>query len=490
MLKMKLNKEYKWIIGAAILMRIIAVIFSPGYGMHDDHFLIIESSSSWADGSDYNNWLPWSEGNAGHPEGHSFTYVGLNFIYFYCMKLIGVVDPKILMFFNRLIHALVSMFVVVYGIKTAEKLANVKQAKIVGWLLAVLWIIPFLSVRNLVESAAIPFLVWGVWLLVREKNGRDFLWAGLVIGFAVSFRYQIGVFALGVAAIYFFRFQWKAFSFFCSGVLAMFILTQGLVDFLIWGYPFAELWAYITYNMNEGTAYLPNTNYFMYFYVLIGVFFVPLGFLMLFGFFKSWKKYALLFVPTIIFILFHSLYPNRQERFILTILPIFLILGVLGYDLLSESKRKHKIWNSSWIAFWVLNIPFLLFASTMYSKKSRVEAMYSINGNGMKNELILLEGSSSNKVSMLPRFYANDWSISTTDRTDSTMNWKINDTLGYDYIFFFDEQNLVKRINESKKEYPKMTLVKQCEPSLLDKLLRTLNPRNSNEYIEVWKTNE
>src|SRR5690606_3706276 len=115
---------------------------------------------------------------------------------------------------------------------------------------------------------------------------------------------------------------------------------------------------------------------------------------------------------------------NRQERFILTILPIFIILGVLGYDLLAESKRKYKIWNSSWIAFWVLNIPFLLFASTMYSKKSRVEAMYAIQNERTDNGKILLEGSANNKTSMLPLFYANDWSMKMKDRTDSLSSWK------------------------------------------------------------------
>jgi hypothetical protein len=97
----KINLEnYKVILFAAIIARLIAVIFSQGYGMHDDHFLIIESSSSWANGADYNDWLPWSKGNDGHPEGHSFSYVGLNYFYFAFMKLVGFTDPKILMLVN------------------------------------------------------------------------------------------------------------------------------------------------------------------------------------------------------------------------------------------------------------------------------------------------------------------------------------------------------------------------------------------------------
>ena len=42
----------------AFTVRLIAVIFSQGYLMHDDHFLVIEAAQSWVDGHDYNNWLP------------------------------------------------------------------------------------------------------------------------------------------------------------------------------------------------------------------------------------------------------------------------------------------------------------------------------------------------------------------------------------------------------------------------------------------------
>ena len=480
--------RYKWIIFGAIVVRLIAVIFSPGYGMHDDHFLIIEASSSWVDGYDYNYWLPWTEGNTG-PDGHSFSYVGLNYFYFLFMKFLGVVDPKILMLFNRLIHAAISIIVVVYGIKITRKISTEENAIRVGWLIALSWLFPILSVRNIVEIAAIPLLVLGFWCLIRERGVRDFLWAGLLIGFAVSFRYQIGVFAIGLAAFYFFQWKWKPFLLFCAGILIVFLITQGLVDFLIWGYPFAEMLGYVVYNMNQGTEYMPNTNYFMYFMVLAGSMLFPLGVLMMVGFFKAWKKYMLLFLPTFIFILFHTVYPNRQERFVLTILPFFIILGVLGYDLFKNSKTKEKLWRISWFAFWVLNIPLLIFASTTYSKKSRVESMYAIYGNGKKENVILCEGSANVHTSMLPRFYCGNWNTTFIERTDTTLSLKVFEEYDYDYIYFFAEEKLDERIADYKTIYPKMTLKAQCAPSLIDGLLRKLNPRNANEYIEIWETN-
>ena len=157
--------SYKKIIIAAIIIRLIAAIFSEGYGMHDDHFLVIEAASSWSDGYDYNDWLPWSKGNAGKPEGHSFTYVGLNYIFFYVSKFAGLSNPKLLMLLNRVLHALLSVLVVYFGIKITEKISDRKNAVTVGWILALLSILPFLSVRNLVELTSIPFLMWGIWMM-------------------------------------------------------------------------------------------------------------------------------------------------------------------------------------------------------------------------------------------------------------------------------------------------------------------------------------
>lgn len=491
---MKLNlfqavnfRSFKTILFFALIFRLIAAIFSQGYGMHDDHFLVIESSASWVDGFDYNGWLPWSAKNTGIPEGHSFTYVGLNFIYFYIMKFLGVMDPKVLMLINRLLHALASLLVVWYGMKITEKLSNRENAVKVGWFLALLWILPFLSVRNLVEVSAIPFLMLGVWMMVKNPTNKSIFWAGLLIGMAVSFRYQIGIFAMAVAAYYFFRGQFKLFFAFSLGVILIFCMTQGIVDYCIWGYPFAELISYVVYNMKEGTAYLPNSNYLMYFFVLMGSMLVPMGLLLGLGFFRSYKKYAVLFIPTLAFILFHTIYPNRQERFILTVLPLFIMLGVMGYQLLKESRFKLSFWRISMISFWVLNIPLLLFASTMYTKKSRVESMYYLYSQQAKPQYILLEGTGDRDYSMLPLFYAKSWETLPTNRKEPV---EILDTDPFEYIYFFSEKDLQKRIALYKQVYPNMQLVKKCEPSTLDLLLRKLNPRNTNEYIEIWKTNE
>ncbi len=479
----------KTILFFGLIVRLIAVIFSEGYGMHDDHFLVVEAAGSWADGYDYNHWLPWSPDNTGIPEGHSFTYVGLNFLFFKLMKLIGIHDPKVLMFINRLIHALVSLLVVKYGFKITEKISNRKTAVTAGWLLACLWAFPWLSVRNLVEVISIPFLVCGVWLAIKNGKKSLLFWSGMLIGMAISFRYQIGIFAIGMGIYYFFKWEWQRLLLLTAGALATFVITQGIVDFCIWGYPFAEFQQYVIYNMNEGTGYLNSSNYFMYFYVLFGLLLFPLGILALIGYFASAKKQWMLFLATFLFILFHSFFPNRQERFILTILPLVIILAVVGYSYLTHRTFWRKAWKVSWIAFWVLNIPMIALFSTMPSKKSRVNVMYALYGKVRGNEHILIEATGESSPEMLPMFYAGKWEFGVVERREDTIPMSSYDTIvPFDYVFFFGQEDLGKRIAEVKVKYPYMTKEGICWPSFVDKTLNSINPRNSNTYIEIWKT--
>ena len=61
--------------------RIAAAIHSPGYLMHDDHFLVIETAASWAEGEDYNAWMPWTQLEKGietpTPHQANLAYPGL-----------------------------------------------------------------------------------------------------------------------------------------------------------------------------------------------------------------------------------------------------------------------------------------------------------------------------------------------------------------------------------------------------------------------------
>ena len=204
------DKPLVLIIWIAAVLRIISVIFAKGWGMLDDHFLVIEIAQSWVDGGNFNHWLPWTPGNEG-PSGHTFFYAGLHYILFSFFKWIHLDDPQIKMFFVRLIHAAFSMIVVVLGYRITETLSNKKTARIAGLLLAAFWFMPWLSVRNLVEIVAIPFLVISTWMIVKpEKQNKTlkiFFWAGLIACISFSVRYQTIIYAGGMGLAMLFQKQ-------------------------------------------------------------------------------------------------------------------------------------------------------------------------------------------------------------------------------------------------------------------------------------------
>ena len=135
----------RFAIFAGLVFRLLAVIFSKGFGFFDDHFLILEAAQSWVDGTDYNYWLPSENDPTRQPQGHPYFYVGIHFLLLKFQTMLGLTDPQGKLYLIRLLHALWSLLIVYYGFKIAYKKSNLKVASYVGLALALYWFFPFLS---------------------------------------------------------------------------------------------------------------------------------------------------------------------------------------------------------------------------------------------------------------------------------------------------------------------------------------------------------
>jgi len=497
----------------ALTVRLLAAFFAQGYGMHDDHFLVIEASQSWVDGTDYNNWLPQNQINP-KPEGHSFFYVGLHFLILSFFKMLGIATPAYKMLLIRLLHALFSLLVVYYGYKITEKLSNTKIAIQAGLLLAVLWFMPFLSVRNLVEVVCIPLLMMGVWMLLnaREKKNpyQQYIFAGLIMGLAFSVRFQTIIYIGGSGLVLLIQKKWKETIVFGLGSFVSIFAIQGVIDLYIWHRPFAELTEYVVYNIQHKDSYGTN-NPFMYFELMMGVLIPPIGVLIFFGFFSAWKKHLLLFLPTFFFFVFHTAFSNKQERFGFTMIPFFVMLGLIGWN---EFKDKSQFWlkrpklvKGFWVFFWVVNLLLLPIVTLTFSKKSRVEAMSYFYKKPVQR--ILVEDTNRYGAQMLPSFYSGQWMdmyvISKVEKIDSTLfgeirvghhyfmelydkdYFKIHPDKKPQYALFIGNTRLEERIKTLEEVFPNLSFEKQIDPGFIDKVLYKLNPVNKNETIYIYK---
>lgn len=495
LLKTWYDKPLTVIIVLALLTRIVAAIFARGFGMFDDHFLVIEPAAAWTDGFNYNYWLPMGDPSR-TPSGHSFFYVGIHYLILSLLKGAGMGAPWAIMLVVRLIHALWSLITVVTGYRIAQHYGSREAANTTGLLLALLWFLPWASVRNLVETACIPFLALSVWFLVRDdkKLVRNALLAGLFAGLAFSVRFQTLFFAFGLGIGLLLLGRWKHGFLYGVAFVVSVVLVQGGIDMYIWGRPFAEVTEYIRYNSANAYSYFTG-EWYNYTLLILGILIPPVSFFLFFGMFIRFRRLLLVSLPTLLFLVFHSWFPNKQERFIFPILPFIVIAGTVGWFSFRDKSafwlRRIKLHKAAWIFFWVLNLSLLPIISTMYSKKARVEAMEYI-GRYPHITSILLEGTATNAPKQMPMFYSRQWFYQLEMRQEFT-----SDSLDFffarvphaepRFALFFANEEMPQRIRTLKKFMPELVYETTIEPSFVDKVLHWMNPYNANETIVIFR---
>jgi len=481
------------IIIIAAILRILSAIFSKGYGMHDDHFLVIEVAQKWVEGIP--QWF-----DLGKPSLHSLIYPGLHYLLFSFFEAIGITDPQTKMYFVRMIHALYSLLIVYFGYKIALQISDKKTASIVGIILATLWCLPFLSVRNLREITCIPPLLMGFYYLYKSRISRNYkrylIISGALFAVAFTFRYQTLFFPAGLGLVLFFQKDWKSLLYSSFSFFVFVFTLQGVLDWFAWGYPFASLHAYYLYNSQHANAFI-TAPWYQHILTLVAYLGPPASLIFVWGFLKSWRKVGEIFWPVLIFLFFHSLFPNKQERFIFPLIPFIVLLGVIGWqEFVKRSvywRRHPKFLNAVWTYFWIVNTIALLFYSFTYSKRSRVEAMYYLH-NQNDFEYALLE-SYRDRVPFPPLFYLDKW-YNTYELSSKSSLRRLKRDIKYigktppNYIVLFGDKDLEKRIQRIKTLFPDITQKTVIDGSFIDELLLKLNPKfQANDRAYIYKIN-
>lgn len=491
------QKPLQSILLIALLFRLLAVVFSKGFGWIDDQFLIVEIAQSWVDGTDYYNWLPSTNGT-NEPKGFSFFYVGFHYLLFSTLEWLHIVDPQSKMYIVRLIHALWSLLIVYFGYKITIQLSNRNTANLVGWLLALFWFFPFLSVRNLVEFVSIPFLMWGLFLLVKNPGKNSwliYLLAGVLFGLAFNIRIQTLLFTGGVGLVLLLERKWKESILLGLGLIVSIVIIQGGIDYLVWGEPFVQFKAYVLFNIAHSGDFTSGPWY-VYLLFLLGILVPPLSLFLFFGWLRNWKKLLILFAPIALFLLFHSYFPNKQERFVITIVPFLIIAGVIGWQEFINQRKSNKkllkINKYAWYFFWTINLIMIFPVTLIYSKKARVESMtYLSQYTDIK--YFIIEDVNKNVLRFPPMFYLEKWVpydalMQNQKFSDFSRmkNWK-NKSKQPDFVLFFQPDNIELRVNKMKKLFPHLVFETMIKPGKADKVLHWLNPINDNQNIYIYR---
>lgn len=353
-----------------------------------------------------------------------------------------------------------------------------------------------MSVRNLVEIVCIPPIMAGFYYCIKEKK-LGYLLAGLWFGVSFIFRYQSMILPGGVGLVLLFSKNFKNIIYLLIGFLLPVVLIQGTIDWLAWGYPFASFWSYLTFNATHGESYTTGPFY-RYLLLIIGILIPPTSFLLLYGFCRTWKKQIIIFFPVLLFFLFHSIYPNKQERFIFPIFPLIVMLSIIGCESLADISKfwqKHKATlKGLWFWFWAVNTMLLLVLTFTYSKKTRVEPLTYLSHKQSISGIFVERGKLGDF--MLPLFYLNknvpvydllgDYNSTDIERNIYKKRQKFPN-----YAVFYGKEDIEKRIGTFENAFGVRLFPETViSPSLIDDILYKLNPRhNKNQTALIFKIN-
>jgi len=490
------RRPLPWLLALAALLRLAAAFLSRGYGMHDDHFLVIEVAERWAEGK-----VDLSQEMVAM---RSLVYPWLHAELFSFLGRVGLEDPQGKMLVVRLLHAAWSLGTVYFGYRTALALSGPRPARIAGLLLAGFWIMPFMSVRNLIEAVCQPPLAAAGYFLVRgrrpdgsdlDRSGDAFL-AGALFGLAFVVRFQVLVIPAAAGAVLLALRRFRSAALFALGLALAAGLLQGGSDLLGFGSPFASFRAYLAYNSNPANvAGYPQGPWFQYLGTLAGVLLPPASLLLLWGFLRTARRAPLLFWPTVAFFVLHSAYPGKQERFLLPMVPTLLVLSAVGcFDPALAPlffSRHPRLVRYAWRFFAVANALFLAVFTATYSKRSGVESLTYLHGQADVRGLVW---DTNEGGSWPPVFYLGkdvpvylDWPGKPLEELREEIRG--SGRAPPNRVVFVGERGLSDRVARLSSVLGELTLERTVAPSFYDWLLHRMNPRhNVNLTAYVYRT--
>ena len=248
-------------------------------------------------------------------------------------------------------------------------------------LLGFYFLAPLLLTRPMVEAMSAPFLAASVALACRYQLTLQSRWlvlsiVSLTIG--AMHRPQIGVCALALVALVMGLKRWKDLALF-AGVGAICVIASGMLDYRLIGEWHATLKRYIALNAAPTVAG-DRSSWFVFPLLFLGLSLPPAFFLRYRT--LDWKARYDPLRPVIlfftIFLLAHTLVRHKEERFMIPLLPLFLMLLTPLLAFLIAHRDQYR-WRVAFLA--VVNGVLLALAVTSAPQRAAIELTRYVDAN-------------------------------------------------------------------------------------------------------------
>jgi hypothetical protein len=362
------------------VVRVIAAVFSKGFLTLDDHFNLVVDADMLARGMT----LPLDyKDSALYPWSISLVMSALRFF--------GNTSPDGEMLVVRLLQAVFSTFGIYFVYKILETISDEESANLGGLLYALYFLLPITSVHQFEESICQIPLLASMWFAIKEPQQQkesahwnNFL-AGIFLGIALIIRFPLLSFILPFIVLHFIRAEYRQKGLYLLFGMMLVVLLQSANNMYTnneFGYSFRRNYGFLFSQgqelVTDASGY-PSGPPWRYAETLLAMFLPPFSFLFLFASFKTGKKHLLFSIPTLCFFVAHSLIANKQERFLLPMIPFIIILSAIGFSQVKEwfekTNARWKTYKALWFYFLLLNSILLCLSLFVYGKKDRVEPL-------------------------------------------------------------------------------------------------------------------
>ena len=272
-----------------------------------------------------------------------------------------------IVYFSRLILGAFSLLIITLAYRITKIIADKTTALEVATFGALLWAVPFVTVHPFASIVALPFLLYGTLLIIKQHNLLDsneiekfhrttFIIAGFCLGLGFAVYYHSLIYYIGILLTLFILKNWKGALMTLIGYVVAVGITQTVVDLVIYHKPFVAMTMFFSefgncFNYVFGLEF--NIKVVAIFLLLVLV--PPMSVMLIFGFFRVFRKYILLVLPTLITLVYSIFILDDLEILLLTV-PTYVIAGYVGWK---EFHKNSAFWTKN---KWLLLTCYIIFA--------------------------------------------------------------------------------------------------------------------------------
>lgn len=405
---------------------------------------------------------------------------------------LGIGDPGLEMLVIRLFQAASAVLVVYFVYRIVERSAGRDSAMLAGLLAAAFFAMPVTAVHQLEESVCLVPLLAALWWWQRCEDGRQpsAVWgalAGAALGAALVLRFPLIGFVAAFGALAMLRPVRIADKAAFAGGMALVIVLQGYSNALInheWGYSFSQRLGPMLQPQRmavEAEGY-PSGPPWHYILTLLAALIPPASMLLLAAAIKGGRQLPLLGIAALAFLASHSLIANKQERFLLPILPVLFILIVVGRPWLAARMGGGggRWYRGMWWYFWTVNAVLLIVLTFSFAKKDRVAPLLYVYRRHDATGVLVAQ---YNQTFHVPDYYLGRPKpklVVLEKRNQAELAaWVSDSGSAINYVILYSDSAETDRAFLEGMLHRNLTLLTVITPSLADRLAHAINPRHN-----------